>query len=304
MSAGALCVRPAAKVNLHLEVLGRRPDGYHELRTLLQSLDLRDELVVAAAPEGTLELTVEPAGAAPADGRNLVLRAAERLRTEAGRPLGARLRLVKRIPTGGGLGGGSADAAAALVALDRLWGLGLERHRLVRLGAELGADVPFFLHGGLALGVGRGDEVYPLRDLPPAAVVLVMPEVEVPTAEVYGRLGPRLTWSRPEATVEAFASGLVAEMPWPSLRNDLEAAVMAGWPLVAEAFEAARQVGGRRVAVTGSGAAVYAVMERPEEAALAAAALAGRGWRVELTSTLSRRAAALTVAEVPRKELQ
>lgn len=304
MSGQALRVRPPAKVNLHLEVLGRRPDGYHELRTLLQSIDLRDELTVAPAPEGVLELVVAPVGAAPCDDRNLVVRAAERLRARAGRPLGARLRLVKRIPAGGGLGGGSADAAAALVALNRLWSLGLEVHELADLGAELGADVPFFLHGGLALGVGRGDEVYPLRDLPLLPVVVAVPPVEVPTAEVYGRLEPRLTWSRPAATVVAFAAGLVSELPWSSLRNDLEAVVVAGWPPVAAALEAARAVGGRRVAVTGSGAAVYAVLEEWADAEGAAARLAERGWRVEATSTLARQAAALTLDVVSLEESQ
>ncbi len=295
-------LRPAAKVNLHLEVLGRRPDGYHELRTLLASVDLRDELVVAPAPEGCLTLEVSPAGSAPAGDDNLVLVAARRLWARVGRRPGARLTLTKRIPSGAGLGGGSADAAAALVALDRLWGLGLERHSLAGLGAELGADVPFFLHGGLALGVGRGDEVHPLPDVPPFPVVLVVPPVPVSTAEVYRRLQPPSTWARPDPRVSAFAAGWLPELPWPFLRNDLEPVVTAAWPEVAVALAAVAGIGGRRSAVTGSGGAVYAVLDQMSDAEQAAARLARSGWRVEVVRTLVRRAATLTFDSRSAKE--
>lgn len=284
----ALRVDVPAKVNLHLEVLGRRPDGYHEVRTLLQSVDLRDRVVVRPAPEGCVELEVEPVGAVTADDDNLVLRAARRLWEILGRRPGARIRLVKRIPVAAGLGGGSADAAAAIVLLDRLWGAGLARWRLVEVAASVGSDVPFFLVGGLCLGVGRGDEVTALPDLEPRAVVLVVPPVEVATREVYGRLEPRLTWGRPEATLTAVAAGLEREPDWSRLRNDLEPVVCAGWPDVEAARSFVAGVGAMRSGVTGSGAATFAVLAEVAAAARAAATAEARGWRAMTTRTLTR----------------
>ena len=156
MSDG-LMVRVPAKINIHLEVVGRRPDGFHELRTLFQSVGLWDTLCGWPAEEGLLELEIEPEGVVGSGPDNLVLRAARALWQETGRRPGARLRLAeKEIPVGGGMGGGSADAAGALMLLNQLWSLGLPTADLRRLAADLGSDVPFFLHGGFALGVGRG----------------------------------------------------------------------------------------------------------------------------------------------------
>jgi 4-diphosphocytidyl-2-C-methyl-D-erythritol kinase len=161
----ALVVRCPAKVNLHLRVLGRRPDGYHELRTLFVSVGLWDEVEVRGDPGGRLELVVEPAGSAPQGPDNLVLRAAASLRRLLPAPCGAAITLRKAIPTAAGLGGGSADAAAALVALARLWGLDHSFAALAPLAAELGADVPFFLLGAWR-GRGRGDRLTATTTLP------------------------------------------------------------------------------------------------------------------------------------------
>ncbi len=290
----ALAVTAPAKLNLHLQVLGRRADGFHEVRTLLQSIDLADELVAEPARAGLLELVVEPAGLVGAGQDNLVLRAARSLQEAVGVTPGARLTLRKRIPVGGGLGGGSADAAAALLLLDRLWGLALSPAQLLSLAAGLGSDVPFFLLGGLALGVGRGEELYPLPDLPALGVVVLAPPVEVATAEVYARLAARLTWNRPESTLYAFTVGLGGFPGWSDLYNDLEPVVVEGWPEVAEGLARLRDAGGLHAAVTGSGAAAYAVFESPAAAAAAAGILPGP-WRLHAGRLLSRGAARLTV---------
>ncbi len=280
----------AAKINLHLEIIGRRPDGFHELRTVLSSIDLRDELWGEPAADGMLELVVEPDGAAPAGPENLVLRAAEALRAAAGTVAGARLGLVKRIPAGAGLGGGSADAAAALVLLERLWGLDLEPERLWDLAAGLGSDVPFFLSGGLALGVGRGEEILPLPDLEePLHLAVAWPGVEVSTPEVYRRLQAPLTWRRPEVTVKvAAAAGKVpGDLQW--MRNDLEPVVLAGWPQVAAIREAMMATENGAVRITGSGGAVFGVFRSRREAEEAAGrAVAAGAATVHVGRTLRR----------------
>ena len=279
-------VRMPAKVNLHLEVLGRRPDGYHEVRTLLQSIDLCDHLAAECAPDGVIELRLSPPGRVPEDDGNLVVRAAREL-WAYGPKRGARITLTKRIPVAAGLGGGSADAAGALVLLDRLWELSLPPADLFRCAAALGSDVPFFLRGGLAVGVGRGDEVYPLPDLPPLGVLVAVPDLEIETSQVYGRLSAELTWARQEANVYAFAAGLEVRPRWEAMRNDLQAIVVEGWPVVAEVLADLAATGPLRAAVSGSGAAVYAVYGDRRSAEAAAEAV-GKKWWTHVGSTVGR----------------
>ena len=174
-----------AKINLSLRVVGRRPDGYHELRTVFQSIALHDELTVRRT-NGRFELTCDDV-ASPSGRANLVWRAAEAVWKAAGRsgaPRGVALHLVKRIPMQAGLGGGSSDAAAAVRALGRLWGVSRARQRLIAIA--LGADVPFFLEGGTALGVDRGDLLFPLPDLPRSWVVVALPPFGVRTKDAFG----------------------------------------------------------------------------------------------------------------------
>jgi len=280
-------VKAHAKINLHLQVLGKRPDGFHELRTLLQSVDLADELTAATEESGELSLAVEPGGAVSCGEENLVLRAARLLRERCGTGHGARMTLAKRIPLGAGLGGGSADAAASLALLDRLWGLGLGAPELHRLASALGSDVPFFLHGGLALGVGRGEEVYPLADLPQLGVVIAAPRVEAATSAVYGRLEPRLTWSPPDGSVYAFAAGLGGSLPWEVLRNDLQPVVVKAWPEVGEVVSHLQRCAPLHAAVTGSGSAAFALFADRESARAVAAGLGDRWW-VHAGVTLGR----------------
>lgn len=181
-------VRAFAKINLTLEVLGRRPDGYHEVRTILQTIDLADRLEVQPAAS----LQVECDDPTLAGEANLVWRAATNLAASRGIRPQARIRIHKVIPVGMGLGGGSSDAAATLVALNHLWGLDLPTSELAQVAAGLGADVPFFLQGGTALAQGRGDQVSPLSSLPALPLLLVCPKETIPrkTARLYSLLTP------------------------------------------------------------------------------------------------------------------
>ena len=173
-----------AKTNRSLFVRGKRPDGYHEIETVFQSIDLADELEVSLAPSIELECD-DPS--LPGGPGNLVFRAAERLAKAYGVRAGARVRLTKRIPAGAGLGGGSSDAAIALALLARLWETGADLGSLSRIGSEIGSDVPFFFFGGAARGLGRGELLTPLRDEPDRDLILVVPPFPVVTAAVYAR---------------------------------------------------------------------------------------------------------------------
>jgi 4-diphosphocytidyl-2-C-methyl-D-erythritol kinase len=184
--ARAVRVRAFAKINLALRVVGVRADGYHELLTTFQSLALHDTLTFTVA-RGPFHIACDDP-ACPADRTNLVWRAADEIWRAAGRrgePGGVRVRIEKRIPLAAGLGGGSSDAAASLRALASLWGVELGEDRLRRIAAGLGADVPYFLQGGTALGVERGDVLFPLIDWPASWVVLLLPNFGVNTVEAY-----------------------------------------------------------------------------------------------------------------------
>lgn len=292
-----LAVTVPAKVNLHLQVLGRRKDGFHEVRTIFQSIDLFDEVVASPAPPGVMELRVEPLGAAPAGEDNLVLKAAAAVRRHSGGTQGATLFLKKAIPAGAGLGGGSADAAATLVLLDALWNLDLGISELKAIAAGLGSDVPFFLQGGAAVGCGRGDDVRPLPDQEPRGILVVMVPEQASAAEVYAAFDAWLTSAEPEATVDAFAADwplMSAIPPWGSLYNDLESVVVGEWPEVGETLGSLQRLGPLHAAVTGSGTAAFAVFADVEGARRAAAKL-NEEWRVHVGSTLPRARSVPTV---------
>jgi 4-diphosphocytidyl-2-C-methyl-D-erythritol kinase len=284
----SLTVRAHAKVNLDLRVLGVRPDGSHELRTVFQGIELHDTLVCTEKP-GTFTLACRTPGV-PLDERNLIWRAAAALWTAIGRagvPRDVRIRIDKQIPLEAGLGGGSSDAAAALVALGRLWG-GAPMTLLREVGATIGADVPFFLSGGTALGLGRGEEIYPLVDLPPHFVVIVRPPFGVSTAEAYG-------WYD-----EDRASGQRDEnrefqqlpVPWPSraaqMINDLEPPVIRRHQEIALLKTQLRELGATAAAMSGSGSAVFGLFRRRSAAEQAVKPLSRSGARALVTRTLSR----------------
>jgi len=299
-----LTVRAFAKINLDLRVAGGRDDGYHELVTVFQTIALNDTVTVAPF-DGPLAIRCDAPGV-PADRGNLVWRAAERLWRLSGRPgapSGCTITIEKRIPVAGGLGGGSADAAAALVALARYWRLPCSAADLHREARVLGADVPFFLVGGTAIGRGVGDELEMVDDLPPHEVVLVVPGFGVSTADAY-------RWLDEDGQRVAPRRGSPAASPvrdWPSpprppaaggdwagwlaqCRNDLEPPVARRHPDVATLVAALRRAGARLAALSGSGSTVFGLYVETAAADRAARALAAEGRTVHRTRTLSREA--------------
>lgn len=281
-------VRAFAKVNLDLRVVGTLPDGYHEVRTVLQSIHLHDTIAVTAR-RGPLVIACD-APEIPTDGRNLVWKAVallhEAVRGRSGPPSGLRITLRKRIPAEAGLGGGSSDAAATLLAVARLWRLDLDLPTLLRLGSRLGADVPFFLAGGTAVGLGRGDDVSPLTEVPPAAIVLTKPAFGVSTAEAYRWFDEDRAERPGRSTRRRVFEGWP---PWAvDLRNDLEPPVARRHPQVRHAVSALVRLGARHAAMSGSGSAVFGVFDDAETAARAQVGLAGRGWWAVRTRTIGR----------------
>jgi 4-diphosphocytidyl-2-C-methyl-D-erythritol kinase len=283
-----LTVRAHAKVNLDLRVLGVRADGFHELRTVFQSIELHDTLVCAERP-GPFTLTCRTPGV-PLDSSNLIWKAASALWTALGRGGEVRdtvVRIDKAIPVEAGLGGGSADAAAALLALGRLWG-GVPITLLREVGAAIGADVPFFLSGGTALGLGRGEEIYPLVDLPPHFVVIVRPPFGVSTAEAYGWYDDdRASGQRDEN--REFQQ---LPVPWPTraaqMINDLEPPVVRRHPEIGAVKQQLRDLGATAAAMSGSGSAVFGLFRSRAAAARALKPLSRNGAKAFLTRTLSR----------------
>ncbi|HXY42506.1 MAG TPA: 4-(cytidine 5'-diphospho)-2-C-methyl-D-erythritol kinase, partial [Vicinamibacteria bacterium] len=278
----SLTLRSYAKINLGLEVLALRDDGYHELRTLFQTVDLHDDVVLRPAQGGIRVACDHPM--VPNDEGNLAARAALLLRRYARVERGVEIEIRKRIPVGGGLGGGSSNAAAVLVGLDRLYGLGLGAAGLHGLARRLGADVPYFLLGGTALGLGRGDEVYPLRRQLRAHVVLVDPGIHVSTARVFARLDAGLTPRENSNSIFFFVSRELEETgAFRLLVNDLEAAALDEAPALREQAGRIRTVlggaGARLTALSGSGACWFGLFGTARTAAQACQRLAGEGFR-------------------------
>lgn len=287
----SIVLRPCAKINLTLHVGPRRADGFHDVRTVMQSIALSDRLRLVLE-RGPFRMTVRPA-VVPADRTNLVWRAAVLLWRALGRrgePDGVRVTLEKSIPSEAGLGGGSADAAAALAGLNTLWRGRLPRRDLLDLGAELGSDVPFFLVGGTALALGRGEDVYPLADARRLGLLLIKPSIDVSTVQAYRWLDE----DRAKRAGAPAASGQVVDLGWATdpvvLSNDLQAPVSRRHPAVPEAIAALEGAGATAAVMSGSGSSVFGVF--PESGVpRAARRLARSGWHVVATSTLSRREA-------------
>jgi len=263
-----------AKVNLCLDVLGRRADGYHELRTIFQTITLHDTLVIEASQDASIDLRIAGNSALAGEpGRdNLVYRALDELRRELRLKRGVRAVLTKRIPVGRGLGGGSSDAAAALIALLRLTGKRMEAARLVEIASRLGADVPFFLRGGRALGIGRGDEIYPLPDLARRSVLVVSPpDLAVPTRNAYQWLARRLTKRSDPSKLWQFCA-LCWSPQGGALSNDFEAAVFPRYSRLAAIKRELLRQGAAEASLAGSGSAVFGIFRNPAKARRAARA--------------------------------
>ena len=266
--AGDWSAWPApAKLNLFLRITGRRPDGYHCLQTVFQLLDWGDTVRLRVRDDGQVRRESTQGYAVP-EVEDLVVRAAKLLKSEAKTPLGVDIVVEKRIPLGGGFGGGSSDAATVLVALDHLWGTGLGEARLAVLGLALGADVPVFVRGRSAWAEGVGEVLTPV-DLPPASYLLVDPGVSVPTAEVFQ--APDLTRDAPPATISDFASG-------PSLGNAFEPVLRRRSEAVASALDTLAQFGTAALTGTGGGCFARFAARADAEAALARLPPGMRAW--------------------------
>lgn len=289
-AAGAFQISAPAKVNLFLHVVGRRADGYHELESLFVFARLGDRLTATSAP--TLSLAIKgPFGRALGAGQgNLVLRAAESLRQAAGRPLGAHLTLEKNLPVAAGIGGGSADAAAALRLLNRLWGLGFEPRALSSIGLALGADVPACLAGRPALVRGIGEQITPVPVLPAAHLLLVNPGVPLATADVFRRRsGPFIEGVMARTTVTSTVASTAAAFATAlsRCRNDLEPAAIQLVPAISAVLASLAAAPGCLLArMSGSGASCFGLFGDAGAAKKAARALraAHPDWWVAATS--------------------
>ena len=293
----SITVRPSAKINLTLRVGAVRADGFHDVRTLMQNVGLSDTLVVSER-RGAFALQTRAPGV-PSDETNLVWKAARALWLAAGKtgePRDAHVRLDKTIPHEAGLGGGSADAAGALAALNELWGFKLPQKTLLRVAASLGSDVPFFLIGGTAMAAGRGDELYPVDDADRLGVVIVKPSFGVPTGDAYRWLdedrAAGATGSVPEPQGQTpFSRSREVHLGWPTdplvIANDLEAPVARRQPEILEIIDACYREGAQVAAMTGSGSAVFALFNE-QRAPRAAKGLERPDWLVLVTRTLSR----------------
>jgi 4-diphosphocytidyl-2-C-methyl-D-erythritol kinase len=265
------CPAPA-KLNLFLHVVGRRADGYHLLQSAFRLIDWGDRLSFERRADGAIVRLTAIAGV-PAEA-DLVVRAARLLQRETGCRHGAAIALEKRLPMGGGLGGGSSDAATTLIALNRLWGTGLDRARLAALGLQLGADVPFFIYGRDAFVEGIGERIAPLA-LPPAWYVIVAPGVAIPTAQIFA--AGELTRDTVPLKIADFAAS--------TTRNDLQAIACAHYPEVGAAIDWLTQYASARM--TGSGSCVFAQVASEADARHIVGACPSR-WRAWKAKSLSR----------------
>ena len=246
-----------AKLNLMLHIVGRRPDGYHELQTVFQLIALYDAIDIAVREDGVISRPNGPAGVP--ENEDLVVRAAQALKAATGTGLGAYLSVLKRIPMGGGLGGGSSDAATTLVALNQMWKTGLTSEQLASIGAKIGADVPIFVAGRSAWAEGVGERLTPVSLGTESWYLVIFPGVAVPTASVFQ--APELTRNSPPTTMRGFLET--------GGRNDCEAVVRARFPAVGEALDwLARHAPAR---LTGTGSCVFAKFSRAVDAERVAA---------------------------------
>jgi 4-diphosphocytidyl-2-C-methyl-D-erythritol kinase len=261
-------VTALAKLNLDLRVLYRRPDQYHELRTVFQTISLGDAIDLVFTPARRVEITLQSDLDIP---DNIMAKAAALVMEETGARGRVELRLAKRIPMAGGLGGGSSDAAAVLLALPVLAGRVVELPRLIELGASLGSDVPFFLLGGTAAGIGRGTELFPLPDARPRPGVLVSPGLHVSTAAAYAALAPGLTTECIQNKIVTFQSRLWSgESVGPAAGgNDFESVAFTQHPALASLKQRLLKLGAEPAMMTGSGSALFGLFETREEAARA-----------------------------------
>ncbi|MFB0516908.1 MAG: 4-(cytidine 5'-diphospho)-2-C-methyl-D-erythritol kinase [Candidatus Neomarinimicrobiota bacterium] len=257
----SLTLQAHAKINIGLRITGRRDDGYHLIHTLFQEIDFGDEVTISTHSSG--ETSVEVSGPAaegvPSDDRNLCSQAARLLKARLGIDQGVSIRIQKHIPMGAGLGGGSSDAAAVLKGLNELWQVGLTSDQLEEMAARLGADVPFFIRGGLQLGEGIGEVLTPLERVLPYAILLVIPPFAVDTTWAYGQFASQPSFPTPPAFDQLITRDPI---PWEAFTNDFEEVVFPRYGRLAEIKAALLDQGAVYAGLSGSGSAVYGFFEQ------------------------------------------
>ncbi len=280
-------IRSFAKINWTLDVLFKREDGYHEIRTIYQTISLHDRIRLTGTTGQIEILTDNPA--APSDETNLAYKAALLLREATGARFGAWIEIEKRIPVAAGLGGGSSNAASALLGLCKLWQVEIDQSDLLMIAASLGSDVPFFLTGGTALGVGRGEEVYPLEETSAENLVIANPGVSVSTAAAYEKLS-RLTRQKAARIIplSLIAAKGILELPL-AAANDFEPFVSAAHPEIAQLRRRLLELGASRAVMSGSGATVVGVFDNRKSCERAQAALVASGLWAECASAINRK---------------
>ena len=281
-------VRAFAKINLGLRILARRRDGYHEIRTVYQTIGLHDRLEVSLRKGGRGVAVECNDPNLPSGPGNLVFRACEIWREARRFRGGIHVTIRKAIPAGSGLGGASSDAEAALAGLERLTGDRLGSAVRLALAAKLGSDVPFFFFGGRALGCGRGQEVYPLEDLPARPCLVVFPGFAISTAEAYREVSRWLTKTRNAPSMEEFGAWpQYFPTGWGPAENDFERVVFARWPELARVKRQLIQAGAETASLTGSGSALFAIFESARRLVRTCKMLP-KGWRSFRTRTIPR----------------
>jgi 4-diphosphocytidyl-2-C-methyl-D-erythritol kinase len=283
----SITVNSFAKINWTLDVLFKREDGYHEIRTIYQTVSLRDRLHLSET-ESAIEIVCDDSRV-PTDESNLVYKAAARLRGEAGINRGAHIEIEKRIPVAGGLGGGSSNAAATLIGLARLWQINIDERAMIEIAALLGSDVPFFLMGGTALGVGRGEEVYPLEDTECDYLVLANPGIAVSTAAAYEKLS-RLTRSEAARIIpfSLMAAKAIRDLPLRA-QNDFEEVVLIAHAEIGRLRTQLTEAGAVRALMSGSGATVFGVFDNLEASERAIKELRAAGIWAERAHAITRK---------------
>jgi 4-diphosphocytidyl-2-C-methyl-D-erythritol kinase len=283
-----LRVRSFAKINTGLKILRPRPDGYHEIRTIYQTIALHDCLSISVSKAGTGIVVDCDDPAVPNGQGNSVYRACEAWVQACGWRGAIRIKIAKSIPLGSGMGGASTNAAATLLGLERLTGDRLGFSARHTLAAILGSDVPLFLLGGRVLGCGRGEEVYPLTDLPPCACLIIFPGFSMSTAEAYRQAGLRLTEPTQTAYIGSFGAWPhLPLMSWGPAENDFEPIVLARWPELARLKRRLIRAGAEVASLTGSGSAMFALFASSRQMARASK-LISKGWLPFQTRTLAR----------------
>lgn len=271
-----LTIEAHAKINITLDVLGKRPDGYHEVAMIMQTVDLADRIHLHER-EAEITMTVDVPGLA-GDTSNLAHRAAVLLQKRFVPQRGVHIELQKRIPIAAGLAGGSADAAAVLIGLNRLWGLQLDIDQLAELGSELGSDVPFCVKGGTMLATGRGEKLTPLPAMPDCWVILAKLPISVSTAWVYGNYRPDMGQQHPDT---AAVIGCLEQQNLPGIAerlcNVLESVTIPAYPQIGELKERLQQYGAMAVLMSGSGPTVFGLVREKQLADQIAAKLRADG---------------------------